>query len=146
MRKHAIVGSRAWPRRDDVLLRMDQLCDLWGLGWILVSGGADGPCQLAEQAGIARGLPVVSFRIAETTRGLYPEFCVEEWRLHQGQGAVIRHEPAWANWSSAQLYKSMLIAERADSADAFWNGQSRGTMEEISLFESHGVPHEVTTL
>lgn len=142
MRKHAVVGSRNYPRLSEVSARIAQLKDAWE-EWILVSGGAEGACFEAEQAALALGVPVVSFKVADITRNFNPEYIVEEWRLHQGLGAVIRHEPSWANWKSAVTYKTLLIAERADSADAFWNGESRGTRDEIFCFEREGVPCEV---
>lgn len=142
MRKHAIVGSRVGVDKDVVERRVQQLYQQWGRVWILVSGGAHGTCQWAEDAALERGIPVVSFRVADITHP-DPEFVVEEWRLHRGRGEVIRHEPTWATWASAAGYKAMLIAERADTADAFHAKDSRGTAYEIECFAVEGVPCEV---
>lgn len=146
MKKHAIVGSRQGVNPQDVALRVNQLFGLWGLDWILVSGGADGVCRAAEQTALAFGIPVISYRI--TQLGGFDkddDFRVDEWRLHRGTGTVIHTEPTWADWQSATNYKALLIAERADSADAFHANDSRGTAFEIECFEFAGVPCEVLT-
>lgn len=145
MRKHAIVGSRQIPSVQDVGLRVNHLFGVWGKDWILVSGGADGVCHAAEQTGLEFGLPVISFRIAERRPSLLaePYFVVEEWRLYRGTGEVREHEPTAADFQSATVFKAMLIAERADSADAFHHAESRGTAWEIECFANEQVPCEV---
>jgi hypothetical protein len=123
---------------------VNELFNAWGSDWILVSGGSDGTCHVAEQTAMEFGIPVISFRIAQSGGGQQDdEYRVEEWRLYRGTGKVVHHEPTWADWQSATNYKALLIAERADSADAFHANNSRGTAFEIECFGFNDVPCEV---
>jgi hypothetical protein len=104
------------------------------------------PAARPEQTGLEFGLPVISFRVAQLGGGMQDdEYRVEEWRLHRGTGSVVHHEPTWADWQSAVNYKALLIAERADTADAFHAHNSRGTAFEIECFAFSEVPCEVLT-
>lgn len=116
-----------------------------GANWILVSGGADGVCRVAETTAQGFGIPVISFRVAERRPEMLsdPWWLVEEWRLHRGGGQVIPHDPTFADWKSAVGFKSLLIAERANTAAAFTHDDSRGTAFEIECFGYAGVPCEV---
>lgn len=94
------------------------------------------------------GFPVISFRPTQTEARVdrFPSFGVDEWRLHRGAGSVIHHDISFADWQSAAMYRSMLIAARADHGTAFWNGVSRGTSDEIDFFKNEGKPLKVVTL
>lgn len=140
-----MIGSRAWARLDEVALKVSHLYDEHGQ-FILVSGGADGVCKMAESTAQAMGLPVISFRPVKRGGGVttMDTYGVDEWRLHKGAGKIVHHDhPTWATWDGAALFRSMLIAERADEGFAFWDGFSRGTGYEIDFFAGEDTPLEV---
>ncbi len=138
MIKHAIIGSRKYNPLSDVSERLDELHARHGSDWLLVSGGAGGVCWRAEQGHLERGGRVVSFRPVQPD--LFT-FAVQEWRLPNG--GLITHDITFEDWNSAAMYRSMLIAERADHGDAFWDGHSRGTMFEIDAFVGANKPLKV---
>lgn len=143
--KHAIVGSRAWPleKRQDIALQLNRLFTEHGQ-FIVVSGGAEGVCDMAEKTAMEFPLPLVSFRVTAKAHGDLPTYYrVDEWRLYRGTGQLVEHEPTFADFMGAAGYKAMLIAERAESASVFWDGHSRGTEFEIECFKAAGVPFEV---
>lgn len=47
------------------------------------------------------------------------------------------------DFRSAAMYRSMLIAERAQHGDLFWDGVSRGSAMEIEFFLAAGTPLRV---
>lgn len=113
--------------------------------FILVSGGADGVCKMAETTAGEFGLPVISFRPVRLPSFDNDDvYAVDEWRLFRGSGKIVHHhEPTWADWSSAAGFRSLLIAERADEGIAFWDGRSHGTSDEIDYFAAANKPMEV---
>lgn len=137
MKKIAILGSRQWGDAQAVSLLVNTLFNAYG-AYILVSGGSDGVCKVAEVTAQEFGFPVISFRPVKIGGDLTTEdsYGVEEWRLYRGKGEIIRHyEPSWADYSSAAHYRSWMIADRCDEAHIFWNGSSPGTSFEIDLLE-----------
>jgi hypothetical protein len=142
VKKIAVVGSRLGVNPQDVALRVNAYYQA-NKDFILVSGGSEGTCRVAEATAIEFGLPVISFRIAgPLTYGTDDFFRVDEWRMHRGQGAVIEGEITWKDWQSATNHKALLIAERAEEATAFHAAGSRGTAFEIEMFAAAGVPCE----
>lgn len=140
MKKIALVGSRTWADPQAVALKVNDLYSEHG-EFMVISGGADGACQVAETTAMEFGFPVISFRPVKIDDERYG---VDEWRLHKGQGKVVRDPGTWADWKSAAFFRSMLIAERArDGAVAFWDGFSYGTAFEIDLFRAAGVEPEI---
>ncbi len=133
MTKHAIIGSRKHPDLEAVTARLDDLHARNGSEWLLVSGGAGGVCWEAEQGHLARGGRVISFRPFQQGD---EDFRVHEWRMPDG--GMIEHDITFMDWTSAAMYRSMLIAERSDHGDAYWDGHSRGTMFEIDAFVGAG--------
>lgn len=137
MRKIAVVGSRDWSDAQAIALLINELYNTHG-AFMLVSGGADGACRVAEATAHEFGFPVISFRPIklkgdQTTED---EFGVDEWRLHRGKGEIVHHyEPTWANYGAAAHYRSWLLADRCDEGHAFWNGHSPGTSFEIDLLK-----------
>lgn len=96
---------------------------------------------------MALGGPVLSFRPARLLdEGMEPRYGVEEWRLVPGgESALILHRDIiWTDFAGAAMWRSMLIAERAQHGDAFWNGHSRGTSLEIDLFVGANTNLKVT--
>jgi hypothetical protein len=137
VKKIAVIGSRQGVNALDVTLAVTALHEEHG-EFILVSGG--GPAKsvnaVAEQAALALGLPVISFRPKKLPNdGIDDQYGVEEWRLHKGAGTIIpHHRPTWAKWEGAAFYRSLLLIDRAtDGVLAFQHNKSRGTEFEIDL-------------
>lgn len=147
MRKIAVLGSRNWPRPQDVALKVNEIYNAEGGAYILVSGGGNEgtPNFIAEATALEFGLPVVSFRpVKLADYGTDEQYGVDEWRLYRGKGEIVHHyEPTWADWQSAAGFRSLLAVERADAGVVFWDGHSRGAGEEIDYFEASGKPYEV---
>jgi hypothetical protein len=81
---------------------------------VIVSGGARGADRLGERYAALRGLPVERF-------------------------------PAdWARYGrSAGFRRNKAMAEQADAVVLFWDGQSPGTAQMLSLAQSRGLPVRV---
>jgi predicted Rossmann-fold nucleotide-binding protein len=145
VKKIAFVGSRKWQDAQTVALKVNELFNENG-AFILVSGGADGASKVAEATAHEFGMPVISFRPIKLKGDLTTEdeYGVDEWRLHRGQGKIIHHhQPTWATYEAALVFRSWLLADRATEAVAFWDGFSRGTAFEIELFEGREIPLQV---
>lgn len=120
----AIVGSREGANLDRVV---EFVRALWAKfpDTILVSGGARGVDQMAEQTWLNLGGAVESFRPIKTGES----WGIEKWELGGEQPRVFRlvNEPTWADFKSAAIYRDILIAERADRLVSFQaEGGSRG--------------------
>lgn len=145
MKKIAFIGSSKWQHPDAVAFKVNEMYNEHGQ-FILVSGGADGASRVAEQTGMAFGMPVISFRPVKRATGLRDSdiFGVDEWRLFRGNGQIIHHDfPTWATWDGAAWHRGLLIAERAEFGFAFWDGYSRGTAREIDAFVAEGKELEI---
>ncbi len=120
--KHAIVGSRAYQTPEAIREFVAALPE----GTIVVSGGAPGADNTGEQAHLARGGEVWSFRVRQLGK---KEFGVEVWFLGGENPRIVplTGEPTFANRKSALVYRDMLIAYECDEMSAFWNGWSPGT-------------------
>jgi predicted Rossmann fold nucleotide-binding protein DprA/Smf involved in DNA uptake len=123
----AIVGSREYPYLDDVkrLVQMIAEDDKVEPGFAIISGGARGVDETAEQEANRLGLQVISFRVCQIELDGYG---VEEW--HFGRETyirVMRERPVWADYESALLYRNSVIVEHADRVVAFRAAFSRGT-------------------
>ena len=130
MRKVAILGSRKWADGQVIIDAIDAIEE----PFILYSGGAMGASMIAEQHCISRAIPVCSLRPLEID---YETFVVEEWRIRDGHGRIVRHPETWADWKSAATYRSWILSERAGECIAFWDGYSHGTKWEIEFFRCH---------
>lgn len=85
---------------------------------IVVSGGADGVDTTAEQAWLALGGAVQSFRTFKVTRDSWG---VKEWRLGI-EPAVIDHViPTFADPKSALFFRNTMIVEASDRLVSFTN-------------------------
>lgn len=106
MAKLAIVGSRNYQRLDLVQALVARLKKTT----TVVSGGAVGVDITAENAAIAHGLNVISFR--------------PDWGKDGQQAALVRNRQ---------------IVGAADGLIAFWNGRSGGTAHSIRLARQKGI-------
>lgn len=105
--KIAIVGSRDFSDLAQVTSYVATLPP----DSIVISGGARGVDQQAEEAARARGLQ------------------------------VIVHKPDWDKYGRmAGIVRNRLIVEEADTLVAFWDGKSRGTKSSIDLANEKGIP------
>lgn len=96
--KVAVVGSRKFKDRDLLFRTLDQLHGIT----MVISGGAVGADQIAEEYAHARGL---------VTKVFFPDY------KRYGRGAPIK--------------RNRLIIEGADIVIAFWDGKSKGTRNSI---------------
>ncbi len=105
--KLAIVGSRGFRRLDLVRNYVEALPE----DTVVVSGGARGVDQAAENVAYARKMKVHSVPVDRV--GL-PPFGTEESRIEFGKRAYARNQK---------------IVDYADLVVAFWDGMSRGTAD-----------------
>jgi hypothetical protein len=103
----AIVGSRDFPNADTVSVFVRSL----PAGTVVVSGGARGVDQWAEEAAKARGLQ---------TKIIYAD-----WKNLGRRAGPIRNAE---------------IVASADRLVAFWNGRSRGTLNAVLEARSARLP------
>ena len=117
--KIAVIGSRNFPdsRKVDVARFVGSLPS----DTIIVSGGAKGVDQLAENAAPGR---VFSFRTFGNDSDGYG---VEFWDYGGRSPNTRRFDQIFADKKSALIYRDWLIAHECDELAAFWNGYSRGT-------------------
>lgn len=111
----AIVGSREFDNLMVFDLLMDRLTNLFG-PFQLISGGAEGPDSWAE-----------SF--------VKMQFDWPEPRIHK---------PNWypngVYWAGAGKVRNTTIVKEADCVIAFWDGESRGTLDSITKAKKMGKP------
>jgi hypothetical protein len=141
MEKVAFFGSRSWLDSDPITDTIDYL--IRDGEFILVGGGSDGACTIAEQYALKLGLPVISFRPYHIEGGRDKEdsYGVKELRLHGDASEVVEHRlPEWGDWDSALYYRSLLAVDRCQRAFVFWDGRSPGTAHEIDLLKGHEKP------
>jgi hypothetical protein len=136
----AIVGSREGADLDEVRAFVRALWEKYP-DTILVSGGAKGVDQAAEQEWLALGGQVESLRPVQ----LGPDhYTVEKWYLGGPTPSVytLANEPTWENYKSAATYRDILIAETADRVVAFTaRPLTRGTAFTVeSARETYGKP------
>lgn len=144
MSRHAILGSRRYGDLDAVRSRVRQLVSRHGVRWILCSGGSQGVCLTAEKEYARLGgriLRLAPVRLPASSGETC--FGVSERRISAAGTDVVRHELTFDDYRSAAMYRSMLIAERADHGDIFWDGQSRGAAGEIEFFLAAETPLRV---
>jgi hypothetical protein len=109
--KAAIVGSRQYPRQQDVIDAVNAL----PAGSTVISGGAKGVDTWAAEAARARGLDVVEFRV----NGYYPDKRA---------------------FRAAAMARNTQIVDAGDRVIAFWDGESAGTADSIRKAQAAGKP------
>ena len=74
-----------------------------------------------------------------------PVYGVREYRRTPAapRPTPLAHELTFDDFRSAAMYRSMLIAERSDHGDLFWDGSSPGSAMEIQLFRNEDTPLKV---
>jgi len=103
--KIAVIGSRGFADRALLIRTLDGIADKK----MIVSGGAKGADQMAEEYARERGIEVKIF--------------LPDYQKHK-QGAPIR--------------RNELIVREADLVVAFWDGKSKGTKDTINKAKSSG--------
>jgi len=103
--KVAVIGSRGFTDRALLTQTLDGIADKK----MIVSGGAKGADQMAEEYARERGIEVKIF--------------LPDYQKHK-QGAPIR--------------RNELIVREADLVVAFWDGKSKGTKDTINKAKSSG--------
>lgn len=117
----AIIGSRAFG--DAGYFIENALLDL-GSGDVLISGGARGVDEQAEEAAAKRGLTVISLRPRKASSRFYIE------KLIDGRSAGLVGDPAvgFDTFRDAAFDRNWMIAREAkDGVTACWDGKSVGT-------------------
>lgn len=99
--KVAVIGSRGFDDQEKLYRALDSYHNKQKID-LIISGGAVGADQLAEQYAKERGIPVKIFK---------PDYA------KHGRGAPIR--------------RNTLIIENADIVLAFWDGKSPGTKNSL---------------
>jgi len=102
----AIVGSRDYPCLQQVVDFINGLPE----GTVVISGGARGVDQTAENAARARGLQVESYPVTP-----------EQWRTLGRKAGMLRNT---------------VLIELSDTVVAFWDEQSKGTLDSIRKAEA----------
>lgn len=137
----AIVGSREYPYLEDVekLVRIIHADDMeLNRPSTIVSGGAKGVDETAEQEAIRLGMTVLSYRVCQVELDGYG---VEEWKLGaQPHVRVMQELPYWDTYDSALNYRNSIIIAKAERVVAFWSNWSRGTSLAIDFAHAYKRP------
>lgn len=112
--KIAIVGSRDFPNKKKVETYVSMLNTRYPGGVTVVSGGAKGVDTWAEKAAKLAGIPT--------------QIIPAEWDKYG---------------KSAGFLRNGLIVEEAERVVAFWDGDSRGTLDTIRKATKAGKPVEI---
>lgn len=142
----AVVGSRRGANVHDVLPFLAALHHSDPLA-VVVSGGAAGVDKWAEQEWLRLGGRVISLRpVNLAAPSGDPEWWVERWTLPNGTVEVLRDQPSFADFTSAALYRDLLIATECDRLVAFQaDPPSAGTKITCGFAEEQGKPVYVYT-
>lgn len=130
----ALFGSQFCPpdmQRDAIAY----VGALWKMdpGATVVSGGAEGIDSCVEHEALRLGMGLISIRPYQQG-DLYG---AEEWSWPDFR--VVRlGEPIWGDWSSAAVWRDMLIAERADRGACWHYKNSPGTWHTRDAFQAEG--------
>ena len=101
--------------------------------YIIVSGGAEGVDQTAEQTWLSLGGRVNSYRIRKLSQD---EYGIDKWILGDNPQVIrLLDHPTFLTPASALYYRSMVVAEVADKVCAF-EGVSRMRGTEFTVFVS----------
>lgn len=112
---------------------------------VVVSGGAEGVDNAAEQSWRSLGGEVVSFRPTARDAQSFTIMRVEMGATNAMYDLYYSGHPTWAEYAGACFYRDMLIADEAERCVAFWNGRSKGTANTMDLFRGRGKPvHQMT--
>ena len=121
--KIAIVGSRDF---DDYSLLKSILKAYLEQAIVIISGGAKGADQLAEQW-------------SKEFLNKSPMIIRPDWKDISRQDAIVKQDEKGNSYDvRAGLRRNELIAQRADLVIAFWDGQSKGTKQIISYARQIG--------
>ena len=140
----AFVGSREYRRLQNVV---DAIWELPFLTATVVSGGARGVDQMAEEMGRKRGLTVISFRPEQVIEdGLFQGYGIFQYTFTGSQQTGLCRDPEWplfSTWPQAAYFRNNLIVKASASVKAFWDGKSRGTYNSIQHALAEGRHLEV---
>lgn len=138
--KLAVVGSRQGADLEHVEQFVRSLPD----GLTIVSGGAAGVDTTAEQTWRSLGGSVVSFRVKRfPDYGRDEVYGVQRLDLNdtEPRATDLIHEPTFATYVSALVFRDMLIAEECDRVAAHMRkGGSRGTKMTCQFARNEGKP------
>lgn len=133
----AIVGSRDFKNLEAVRRFVRSLPE----DACIVSGGARGVDQAAEDEALRRGLAVRSYR----PRGVRDHFQIEKI-----ERTPISHFEKWmpgdfTTFAKAAFTRNQMIVNEAASVAVFWDGRSRGTLDTINKAKAAGILYQVFT-
>lgn len=141
--KLAVVGSRTFASLEKVRARLDDFGLLHSArpnvlpSLEIVSGGAYGVDQWAEQWGHRHGFPVISFRVVQGGHMYHPSVVKPDGT----QDRILGY--GYSTYGQCAFARNSLIVEEADHVLAFWDGTSRGTKHSIDLALGARKPLEV---
>lgn len=139
--KLAVIGSRVGAD----LEQAERFVSSLPLDITIISGGAEGIDELAEQTHLARGGAVVSLRAKRfPDHQGEPCYGVERWDLDPIRGSRVcdlLDGPIFADYVSALFYRDALIAQECDRLVAFVKkGGSRGSLTTHEWAQKEGRP------
>lgn len=142
----AIVGSRQDMRQSLVQDFVIRLYEKYPTA-VVVSGGARGVDEWAEEAARSRGMDLISYRPYEYFN-IYDkkEFSIET--VTEGERAqaivVAKHRrinpPYFSSYGKACFFRNRWIVDDATEIVAFWNTVSPGTAHTLALAKQAGKP------
>lgn len=141
----AVVGSRKYPQLGLVEGLVDEL-HRRDPSFVLISGGALGVDQAAENRALRWGHGVVSLRPRSVRDRIGQYFVVDLLQWLPG-GTPQHHLDDFLHYQSflaAAHDRNDLIAKYAHEGFAFWAGRSGGTRHAIGCFRSRERPLQVT--
>jgi hypothetical protein len=126
----AVVGSRDYPRLEEVAAYLDEVRYMGeDEPECIVSGGARGVDQAAEAWAREHQVPVVSFRPAKRAP---TNWYIERWET-AGPGHTVHVLPgSYETFAAAAFVRNGFIVEFADQVVAFHYGKSHGTRDSIA--------------
>lgn len=141
----AIIGSRDYADLPRVRRFVAALARKYP-GAIVVSGGARGVDETAEEAAQENGLGVISYRpieLPESPDLEKPDFRytvqvvterIGDYRLGESRLSP----PVFRTFAACAMFRNAWIVEDADQVVAFWDGKSRGTQAGIDNAKAAG--------
>jgi predicted Rossmann fold nucleotide-binding protein DprA/Smf involved in DNA uptake len=111
-------------------------------GSLVVSGGARGVDRTAEEAALARGLPVTSYRPRKDA-GFH---VIDKHEFSStGEEVVTQVESPYPliSFRDAAFFRNGLIVAESDRVAAFWTGSSNGTANAINHALRQQKPYRV---
>ena len=128
----AIVGSRDYPRLELVTAMVREL-NRENPSFVLVTGGARGVDNAAEEEATRLGHRVISFRPRRAGSG----YVIDTVTMRPGEDWEVEKAAydGYVTFAQAAFHRNELIVRFANKVIAYWDGRSRGTAHAIGQAE-----------